>query len=115
LLPLLLLLPSCHLHPAAAAAARLANEITNLSDAATLYPLFGLGANLAQALAGLVLKVCVCVWGGLDSWLCVCLGHVCCLRGGVWQGIKVGVGVGGWPGDQGGCGWVWLGEVCVVV
>jgi hypothetical protein len=35
----------------------LANEITNLSDAATLYPLFGLGANLAQALAGLVLKV----------------------------------------------------------
>ncbi len=36
---------------------RLANEITNLSDAATLYPLFGLGANLAQALAGLVLKV----------------------------------------------------------
>lgn len=36
---------------------RLANEITNLSDAATLYPLFGLGANLAQALAGMVLKV----------------------------------------------------------
>jgi AAA family ATP:ADP antiporter len=35
----------------------LANEITNLADAATLYPLFGLGANLAQALAGLVLKV----------------------------------------------------------
>jgi ATP/ADP translocase len=35
----------------------LANEITNLSDAATLYPLFGLGANLAQAIAGLVLKV----------------------------------------------------------
>jgi AAA family ATP:ADP antiporter len=34
----------------------LANEITNLSDAATLYPLFGLGANLAQAIAGLVLK-----------------------------------------------------------
>lgn len=38
---------------------RLANEITNLSDAATLYPLFGLGANLAQALAGMVLKVCL--------------------------------------------------------
>jgi hypothetical protein len=38
---------------------RLANEITNLSDAATLYPLFGLGANLAQAIAGLVLKVTV--------------------------------------------------------
>lgn len=35
----------------------LANEITSLSDAATLYPLFGLGANLAQALAGVVLKV----------------------------------------------------------
>eukprot|EP00775_Hariotina_reticulata_P001387 gene1387-1727_t len=34
----------------------LANEITSLSDAATLYPLFGLGANLAQAIAGLVLK-----------------------------------------------------------
>lgn len=40
-----------------AVACRLANEITNLSDAATLYPLFGLGANLAQAIAGLVLKV----------------------------------------------------------
>ncbi|WIA39919.1 hypothetical protein OEZ86_013359 [Tetradesmus obliquus] len=38
----------------------LANEITNLSDAATLYPLFGLGANLAQALAGLVLKATTC-------------------------------------------------------
>src|SRR6185437_15692060 len=41
----------------------LANEITSLADAATLYPLFGLGANLAQALAGIVLKVGGC-------WLC---------------------------------------------
>jgi AAA family ATP:ADP antiporter len=49
---------------------RLANEITNLSDAATLYPLFGLGANLAQALAGLVLKVMMrCV----PCCACVCL------------------------------------------
>lgn len=40
----------------------LANEITSLSDAATLYPLFGLGANLAQALAGVVLKVSGGVW-----------------------------------------------------
>lgn len=35
----------------------LANDTTNLADAPTLYPLFGLGANVAQALAGFVLKV----------------------------------------------------------
>jgi len=34
----------------------LANDITSLSDAGLMYPLFGLGANLAQALAGSVLK-----------------------------------------------------------
>ncbi|GIL43656.1 hypothetical protein Vafri_1319 [Volvox africanus] len=34
----------------------LANETTSLTDAPTLYPLFGLGANVAQALAGFVLK-----------------------------------------------------------
>jgi ATP/ADP translocase len=52
-----------------AVACRLANEITNLSDAATLYPLFGLGANLAQAIAGLVLKVTVvfCNWQLRDT------------------------------------------------
>lgn len=52
----------------------LANETTHLTDAPTLYPLFGLGANLAQAMAGLVLKVCVS--GCLTSsssvfWTCV--------------------------------------------
>jgi hypothetical protein len=35
----------------------LANDTTTLADAPTLYPLFGLGANVAQALAGSVLKV----------------------------------------------------------
>lgn len=35
----------------------LANDTTSINDAPTLYPLFGLGANLAQALAGLLLKV----------------------------------------------------------
>ena len=35
----------------------LANDTTSLSDAHTLYPLFGLGANVAQSLAGLALKV----------------------------------------------------------
>ncbi len=35
----------------------LANDTTTLSDAHTLYPLFGLGANVAQSLAGIVLKV----------------------------------------------------------
>ncbi len=35
----------------------LANDTTLLADAPTLYPLFGLGANVAQALAGVVLKV----------------------------------------------------------
>lgn len=35
----------------------LANDTTTLADAPTLYPLFGLGANVAQALAGTVLKV----------------------------------------------------------
>ena len=35
----------------------LANDTTSLSDAHTLYPLFGLGANVAQSLAGVVLKV----------------------------------------------------------
>ncbi|GBF96975.1 hypothetical protein Rsub_09772 [Raphidocelis subcapitata] len=34
----------------------LANDTTSLAEAPTLYPLFGLGANMAQALAGLVLK-----------------------------------------------------------
>ncbi|GLC36053.1 hypothetical protein PLESTF_001253400 [Pleodorina starrii] len=34
----------------------LANDTTSLADAPTLYPLFGLGANVAQALAGFVLK-----------------------------------------------------------
>jgi AAA family ATP:ADP antiporter len=34
----------------------LANDTTSLRDAPTLYPLFGLGANLAQACAGMVLK-----------------------------------------------------------
>ncbi|GAX74906.1 hypothetical protein CEUSTIGMA_g2352.t1 [Chlamydomonas eustigma] len=34
----------------------LANDTTSLSDAHTLYPLFGLGANIAQSLAGLALK-----------------------------------------------------------
>ncbi|KAF5839782.1 TLC ATP/ADP transporter-domain-containing protein, partial [Dunaliella salina] len=34
----------------------LANDITSLTDAGLMYPLFGLGANLAQALAGSVLK-----------------------------------------------------------
>lgn len=35
----------------------LANDTTTLADAPTLYPLFGLGANIAQALAGSVLKL----------------------------------------------------------
>jgi AAA family ATP:ADP antiporter len=35
----------------------LANETTSLADAPTLYPLFGIGANIAQAMAGVVLKV----------------------------------------------------------
>jgi len=35
----------------------LANDITSLENAPMLYPLFGIGANIAQALAGLVLKV----------------------------------------------------------
>ena len=35
----------------------LANETTSLADAPTLYPLFGIGANIAQAIAGVVLKV----------------------------------------------------------
>lgn len=35
----------------------LANDTTSLADAPTLYPLFGLGANVAQALAGFALKV----------------------------------------------------------
>ncbi|MEW5316861.1 MAG: hypothetical protein WDW38_008205 [Sanguina aurantia] len=34
----------------------LANDTTSLADASTLYPMFGLGANVAQALAGFVLK-----------------------------------------------------------
>ncbi|GIL72365.1 hypothetical protein Vretimale_4143 [Volvox reticuliferus] len=34
----------------------LANDTTSLADAPTLYPLFGLGANVAQALAGFALK-----------------------------------------------------------
>ncbi|GAX76146.1 hypothetical protein CEUSTIGMA_g3590.t1 [Chlamydomonas eustigma] len=34
----------------------LANDTTSLCDAHTLYPLFGLGANVAQSMAGLVLK-----------------------------------------------------------
>ena len=38
----------------------LANDTTSLSDAHTLYPLFGLGANVAQSLAGVVLKVSQC-------------------------------------------------------
>ncbi|CAD7696846.1 unnamed protein product [Ostreobium quekettii] len=33
-----------------------ANEITKMENAPLLYPLFGIGANLAQTLAGLVLK-----------------------------------------------------------
>jgi AAA family ATP:ADP antiporter len=47
----------------------LANDTTNMADAPTLYPLFGLGANVAQALAGTTLKVrcrvkcvCACRW-----------------------------------------------------
>jgi AAA family ATP:ADP antiporter len=35
----------------------LANDTTSLSDAHILYPLFGLGANLAQACAGVSLKM----------------------------------------------------------
>lgn len=64
---------------------RLANEITNLSDAATLYPLFGLGANLAQFIAGLVLKVCVSVLAmRLSTRMCVLSSSVNCegCRGG---------------------------------
>lgn len=34
----------------------LANEITSLKDAAVIYPLFGIGANVAQVCAGQVLK-----------------------------------------------------------
>eukprot|EP00798_Chlamydomonas_sp_ICE-L_P015733 gene15733-21855_t len=34
----------------------LANDTTTVADAPMLYPLFGLGANIAQALAGFVLK-----------------------------------------------------------
>jgi hypothetical protein len=49
----------------------LANDTTSLADAPTLYPLFGLGANVAQALAGFVLKV--------GRW-----------AGGSWGGSRVG-------------------------
>jgi AAA family ATP:ADP antiporter len=42
----------------------LANETTSLADAGTLYPLFGLGANLAQALAGVMLKATSRAGGG---------------------------------------------------
>jgi AAA family ATP:ADP antiporter len=35
----------------------LANDTTSIADAPTLYPLFGLGANMAQAMAGIVLKL----------------------------------------------------------
>eukprot|EP00887_Chlorella_sp_A99_P002570 scaffold6.g2570.t1 len=35
----------------------LANETTSIEDAPLLYPLFGIGANVAQALAGRVLRV----------------------------------------------------------
>ena len=35
----------------------LANDTTTLEDASTLYPLFGVGANVAQAFAGYVLKI----------------------------------------------------------
>ncbi len=35
----------------------LANDTTNIDDASTLYPLFGLGANMAQAMAGIALKL----------------------------------------------------------
>lgn len=43
----------------------LANEITKLDEASVLYPLFGVGANVAQVLAGRILK-----WLGLfiPSW-----------------------------------------------
>lgn len=44
----------------------LANDTTSIADAPVLYPLFGLGANVAQALAGFVLKA-FAVPGGADA------------------------------------------------
>ncbi|KAI8467681.1 MAG: TLC ATP/ADP transporter-domain-containing protein [Monoraphidium minutum] len=48
----------------------LANDTTSLADAPTLYPLFGLGANLAQALAGVVLKVTTAARAGGPAGFC---------------------------------------------
>ncbi len=42
----------------------LANETTSIEDAPLLYPLFGIGANIAQTMAGALRGWCVCVCVG---------------------------------------------------
>jgi AAA family ATP:ADP antiporter len=63
----------------------LANETTSIEDAPLLYPLFGIGANIAQTLAGRALRVISDASGVHMSYthqlqgtisLCVCLGFV---------------------------------------
>jgi len=63
----------------------LANETTSIEDAPLLYPLFGIGANVAQTLAGRALRVFSDASGVHMSYthqlqgtisLCVCLGVV---------------------------------------
>lgn len=46
----------------------LANDTTHITEAPTLYPLFGLGANLAQAMAGLSLKFASSISGGASAF-----------------------------------------------
>lgn len=63
----------------------LANETTSIEDAPLLYPLFGIGANIAQTLAGRALRVFSDASGVHMSYthqlqgtisLCVCLGFI---------------------------------------
>jgi len=64
-----------------------ANEHTRMEEAHVLYPLFGIGANIAQALAGRVLKLLPAVLPGLHAggaaWtvqlqVLMCMVGVCC-------------------------------------
>lgn len=46
-----------------------ANEITSLENAPIVYPLFGIGANIAQMLGGLVLRCASCMGGDFSTSL----------------------------------------------